>query len=284
MSHLPFVAMIIPDGSNQFFSRLAQLVQRELSLAASGMLLLDSDGSPGNELDYIRWVGSQTRQGNVSAVVYIPSGDNIENFFELFSIEIPVVVMDREIPEDFADRPIDQVLADNNTGMRLIVDHLVDIGVHDVSYIGGHVQTEPGRVRNTAFERFWPATSGGKISASFAGDFSFESGRAAAEAVLRLAKLPEAVVAANDLMAIGVLQTMQRAGKRVPDDIVVVGYDDIPLANWVFPSLTTVRQDVEEMARQGVAHVMRRMSGEGSRGGIRTPIEPELVVRESSSR
>ena len=122
------------------------------------------------------------------------------------------------------------------------------------------------------------------IAASFSGDFSFESGRSAGEAIPRLASVPDAVVAANDLMALGALQALQRAGFRVPDDIVVTGYDDIAMANWVFPSLTTVRQDVEEMARQAAGHVLRRISGESGFGGVRTPIDPELVVRESSKR
>jgi DNA-binding LacI/PurR family transcriptional regulator len=276
--------MIIPDGSNQFFSRLAQLVQRELTQAANGLVLFDSDGSPNIERDYIRWIAKQWQEGAISALIYIPSGDNLDNFEDVFALDLPIVVIDREIPEDFASRPIDQVLADNNFGMKLVVEHLVEIGISTVAYISGPVTTEPGRVRNHSFERYWNQMAGGTLAASFVGDFAFESGREAAEAVLRLAAVPEAVVAANDLMALGAMQALQRSGRRVPDDVVVVGYDDIPLASWVFPTLTTVRQDVEEMAKQAAIHVMRRMGGEGGRGGFRTPIEPELVRRDSSRR
>lgn len=283
---LAFVGMMIPDGNNQFFSRLAQLVQRELSIAGgTGMLLLDSDGSASTEREYIRWIADQRAQGLISGVVYIPTGDNIDNFFQLFSVEdVPIVVLDREIPEGFASRPIDLVLADNASGMLLVAEHLISIGITTVAYIAGPTGTEPGRVRNTAFEQYWRDLAGAAITASFQGDFSFESGKVAGEAVQRLAPVPEAVVAANDLMALGALQALLRAGLQVPDDIVVIGYDDIALANWVYPSLTTVRQDVEEMARQAANHVVRRMSGEGGRGGVRTPIDPELVIRESSQR
>lgn len=281
---LPLVGMLIPDGGNQFFSRLAQLVQRELSLSATGLLLFDSDGSPSRERDYIRWIAQQWDKGSISALVYIPGGDNLDNFEQVFALDLPIVVLDREIPEDFASRPIDQVLADNTFGMKLIVEHLLEIGVSKVAYVAGPITTEPGRVRNSAFERYWKERSGDTISASFAGDFAFESGREAGEAILRLASLPDAVVAANDLMAIAVMQVLLSQGKRVPEDVAVVGYDDIPLASWVYPPLTTVRQDVEDMARQAVTHVMRRMAGESGRGGFRTPIEPELVQRQSSSR
>ncbi len=282
---VPFVAMMIPDGGNQYFARLAQLVQRELNrLASTGLLLFDSDGSADIEREYIKWIGQQWRAGAVSAVVYIPGGDYIANFYELFELDLPIVVLDREIPEDFAHRPLDLVLADNNAGMRLVAEHLVSIGVSNVAYVGGSRGTDPGRVRNSAFDRYWQELSGSPLAASFTGDFSFQAGRAAGEAVPRLARTPEAVVAANDLMALGVQQVLQRQGLRVPDDIVVVGYDDIPLANWVYPALTTVRQDVEEMARQAAGHVLRRLTGEGGRGGVRTPIEPELVIRESSAR
>lgn len=278
-----FVALIIPDGNNPFFSRLSQLVQRELSVSAIGTIMLDSDSSALTEREYIRWVGNQVSQGLISAVVYIPCGDNIDNFFELFSIDLPVVILDREIPEDFADRPIDQVLADNTTGVELVAKHLASIGAYKVAYVGGPVDTEPGRVRNAAFEFSWKK-AGGELIASFAGDFSFEAGRAAGDAILRLATLPEGVVAANDLMAIGVLQALQSAGKRVPEDVVLIGYDDAPLANWVFPTLTSVRQDVEEMARQTALMVVSRMAGEAGAGGMRTPILPELVARGSTKR
>lgn len=281
---LPLVAMVIPDGGNQFFSRLAQLVQRELSLSATGLVLFDSDSSATIELNSIRWIAQQWQGGAISALVYIPSGDNLDNFEEVFALDLPIVVLDREIPEDFASRPIDQVLADNTYGMKLIVEHLVDIGASEVAYVAGPTSTEPGRVRNGAFERYWTELAGDGLAASFAGDFAFDSGRGAAEAILRLARMPDAVVAANDLMAIAVMQVMLGAGKAIPDDVVVVGYDDIPLASWVFPPLTTVRQDVEELARQAASHVVRRMSGESGRGGLRTPIEPELVVRRSSRR
>jgi len=276
--------MIIPDGGNQFFSRLAQLVQRELSLAATGLVLFDSDLSASNEREYIKWIAAQWHAGSISALVYIPSGDNLDNFEEVFALDLPIVVLDREIPEDFSSRPIDQVLADNSFGMRLVVEHLISIGITEVAYVAGPVSTEPGRVRNSAFERYWSQLGGGAISASFAGDFAFESGRDAGEAILRLSQSPDAVVAANDLMALAVIQVMMTAGRKVPEDVVVVGYDDIPLASWVYPSLTTVRQDVEEMARQAVSHVMRRMAGDTGRGGFRTPIEPELVRRRSSAR
>ena len=277
--------MMIPDGSNQFFSRLAQLVQRELNVTANtSMILLDADSSPKTELDHISWVGEQWARESICAVLYIPTGDNVANFFKLFSLGLPVVVLDREIPEDFAKYPIDLVLADNVAGMRLVAEHLIEIGVQQPAYIGGSVGTEPGRMRNATFASCWSELGGGPMPASFSGDFSFESGKSAGEAIPRLANRPDAVVAANDLMAIGAMQALQRKGIAVPDDIVITGYDDVSMANWVYPALTTVRQDFEEMARQAAGHVIRRMSGNTGRGGMRTPIEPELVIRESTAR
>ena len=281
----PYVAMIIPDGSNQYFSRLAQLVQRELSRASAGMLLFDSDSSASNERSYIQWIAEQRRKGSVQAVVYIPSGDNFENFKGLFQLDLPVVILDREVPEDLSRNQIDHVLADNSFGMKLVVDHLIELGVMHVVYLAGATKTEPGRARNAAFKQYWEEVPEPRSShVAFAGDFSFESGRRAGQAILALQQQPDAVVAANDLMALGIMQSLQRSGRRVPDDVIIIGYDDIPLANWVYPTLTTVRQDVEEMARIAAGHVMRRVSGEGNQGAIRTPIEPELVRRESSRR
>lgn len=276
--------MIIPDGSNQFFSRLAQLVQRQLSSASIGLLLFDSDGHDSNELEYVRWLSQHVEPSPIAALVYIPTGDNTDNFEEVFSLPLPIVIMDREIPEDFAARPIDQVLARNRVGMRLVVDHLLEIGCSRVAYVAGSEATEPGRVRNSAFDEYWRKMGECPVVGRFSGDFTFEAGRTSAEAILRLAEAPDAIVAANDLMALGVMQVLQRRGVRVPQDMVVIGYDDIPLANWVYPPLTTVRQNVEDMAVQAANHVIRRMSGDIGTGGFRTLIEPELVRRESSAR
>jgi len=280
-----FVGMMIPDGSNQYFSRLAQLVQRELSVYDAGMLLFDSDGSPALERRYIGWVAEQLGTGRVGALIYTPSGDNVDNFEELFRLPIPIVVLDREIPEGFAQGPIDLVLARNRVGMRLVVEHLREIGIRRVAYVSGSQDTETGRVRNSSFVHYCEELLDVAPIAIFQGDFSFESGRAAAENALNLADFPpEAVVAANDLMALGVMQVLQRRGYSIPNDVSVIGYDDIPLANWVYPSLTTVRQNVEEMAREAARHVVRRLEGDILTGGLRTPIEPELVPRDSSRR
>lgn len=276
-----YVAMIIPDGSNQFFSRLAQLVQRELAQGSIGMLLLDSDSSPRTEGQYIRWVMDQASRGDVAALVYIPTGDSIENFEEVFSHDLPIVVLDREVPESMADRPIDQVLSSNTRGMRLVAEHLAERQIEKVAYIAGPLGTEPGRVRNLAFKEAWEST-GGTIMTNFAGDFTVQGGQEVGEAILRLSEPPQALVAANDLMAIGAMQILQRQGLSIPDDLLVVGYDDIPLASWIYPTLTTVRQDVEAMARQAARHVTRRIDGDVGSGGLRTPIEPELIPRETT--
>jgi len=282
---LAFIGMMIPDGSNQFFSRLAQLVQRELSVSGCGMLLFDADGSAPKELEYIRWIAEQRGHESISAVVYIPTEDNLENFQELFALnDLPIVVLDREVPEGFSGRPVDLVLGDNALGMKLVADHLTQIGVSTVAYVGASGHNEPARMRHEYFKQYSAQECGIEVLASFYGDFSFEAGRLAGESILRLEQLPDAVVAANDLMAIGVLQALLREKKRVPDDVVVTGYDDIPIANWVFPPLTTVRQDVEEMARQAAALVMRRIAGVSGPGGVRAPIDPELVIRGSSER
>jgi DNA-binding LacI/PurR family transcriptional regulator len=114
------------------------------------------------------------------------------------------------------------------------------------------------------------------------GDFRFAGGSVAAARLLALDESPSAVFVCNDMMAIGALQAFRTARVRVPEDISVVGYDDIPLACAVTPALTTIAQPIVEMATLSIEMLMTRMLGSGERTNARRRVlEPRIVVRES---
>jgi LacI family transcriptional regulator len=115
-----------------------------------------------------------------------------------------------------------------------------------------------------------------------AGDFSEQGGRAAAAALLRPRRRPTAIFAANDLSAFGVLAALREAGLRVPRDVSVVGFDDLPAAAHVQPPLTTVRQPLREMGGAAVRSLLARIAGEPAAGAVTLPTA--LVIRESTTR
>lgn len=273
--------MLIPDGTNQFFSRLAQLMQRELQGSFRAMVTMDSDGSLRKEQIYLQAL----REMQVDGIVFISVGDSSSAYQYLREWEIPVLVMDREIPDM---ENADFVLTKNTDGVSQVVEHLRSLGHSKVGFVNGAENTEPGRARADAFLKAC-MNNGLNVppELSFSGNFQFEAGRAAADGIVAMppSERPTAIFAANDLMAIGLLQGLQEHGVHIPTDLSVVGFDDIPLASWVYPQLTTIQQDIFQMARVGVLLLQERLSaaavGESPPSRIR-PIQPRLVVRRSS--
>lgn len=274
------IGMLIPDGTNQFFSQLAQLVQRELQGTSRAVVTMDSDGSVRKELHLLKTL----REMEVEAIVFVSVGDSVGAYRYLREWEIPVLILDREIPDM---ENADFVVARNSEGVDHVVEHLETLGHRQVGFIKGAENTEPGRIRAEAFMHAC-ARTGLEIPPHlvFAGNFQFDAGRDAGDQIAAMpqSKRPTAVFAANDLMAIGLVQRLQELSIGVPEEISVIGFDDIPLASWVYPQLTSIQQDVYEMAHVGVRLLEERLSGaatgEAPASRIR-PIQPRLVIRES---
>jgi LacI family transcriptional regulator len=277
------VGMIIPDGTNQFFSTLAQLFQRELAQRQCGLFVANSDGSKSRELSNLTLFFSM----NVDGIVFISVGDSSESFRHLAEFTRPVIVLDREIPLENADF----VLTDNAHGIRMAVDYLASLGHRKIGYIQGAMTTEPGRERYSSFMEIMGSLEiPVDKSMIFPGDFLFGSGTSAADKLLAMPRetWPSALLASNDLMALGAMQRLQESGIKIPDDISIIGYDDIILASWAYPRLTTVRQDAIMIARVGAGFLLDRLDKQDlenqnyaeSRVSL---VSPTLVKRNSCS-
>ena len=281
LDRLRMIGMLIPDGTNQFFSGLAQLFQRELAKRQWGVLVVDADGSRARETSNLKLLGKMSLEG----LVFISVGDSKEAFLALREISIPLLVLDREIPLENADF----VVADNAFGVRLAMEHLHALGHRRVACIQGSLSTEPGRERLRSYrECISELRMIGDDRLMLEGDFSHGSGVLAAQRLLRVprAEWPTAIFACNDLMAIGVIQRLQEEGIAVPDQVSIIGYDDIPLSSWIFPQLTTVRQDSVEIAEKGARLLIERIERNEipelpSREPRTATVEPKLVRRRS---
>jgi LacI family transcriptional regulator len=174
--------------------------------------------------------------------------------------QVPVVVMDRRRP----DLALDTVLTDHRQGGRLATRHLVSLGHRRIGFVAGPAGLSPSELRlaghRDALVEAGLAPEAGLLRH---GDFHPESGRAAARALLAASRPPTAILACNDLMALGVLRAAAEAGRRVPQDLAVVGYDDIDLAAFTVPPLTTVAQPRREMGRAVVRLLVNRLGDRG---------------------
>lgn len=168
---------------------------------------------------------------------------------------------------------------DNHAGIRLAVEHLRDLGHERIAFLQGGF-TGDGLERGEAYASLLPAAPANYIQVT-ANDFTAAS--AAATMLLRLPTPPTAVVASTDVAAIGVLKAAASIGLRIPHELSVVGFDDIPLAAAVTPALTTVHQPMERLARSAVAAMLRVIESPDGQPR-RHVLKPSLIVRESTAR
>jgi DNA-binding LacI/PurR family transcriptional regulator len=179
-------------------------------------------------------------------------------------------------------RPASYVDADNRGGARQAVDHLARRGRRRIATIAGPRDMGVGQDRLDGW-RDGLAAAGLDAADDLVevGDFTEEGGAAAMGRLLQRPGRPvDAVFAASDLMAAGALRALRAAGRRVPDDVAVVGFEDSAVARYAQPPLTTVRQPIEEMGRQAARLLLAKVAGEA--GGMHLILDVELVVRASA--
>ena len=192
---------------------------------------------------------------------------------------MPVVV----VAGDPEERAADVVTADNRAGAVALVSHLVDDhGARRLYHVDGPPTAPDAKERRLALRDVLQAHPGSQLMGSFNGRFSVQSGEDAGAQLLASlgGALPDAVVCANDQMAIGVLQAFGRAGVRVPEDLAVVGFDDIFLGGIIDPTLTTVHQPMRLLGERSCARLLDRIA----RPGLPPRVEllpTELVLRRS---
>jgi len=174
------------------------------------------------------------------------------------------------------------VALENRNGARLAVEHLLTLGHRRIAFLAGTPHTGQSGEREKGYKDALRA-AGIRADASLlvGGAFSQAAGRAAAQALLELRRPPTAIFAANDEMAYGAIDAIHSRGLKVPADISVIGFDDIPLSSHVFPPLTTMRQPLAELAARAVGDVVTLVQG-GVVAPAKTAFPMELVVRQST--
>jgi DNA-binding LacI/PurR family transcriptional regulator len=199
-----------------------------------------------------------------TATVHLPTG-------------VPIVIADGAPNTNYP-----AIDADQEVGARAATRHLLDLGHETVWHVAGPQDSHAAQRRAAAW-RSALKEAGRRVPPVLFGDWSAPSGLAAGR---QLANQPEvtAIFAANDPMALGVLRALHEAGRRVPDDVSVVGFDDVPEASCYLPPLTTVHQNFEEAGRRCVALLLAQMSPGGTSGlGEVATIQPRLVERASTA-
>ncbi len=194
--------------------------------------------------------------------------------------EVPVVIADSQAAHEHPTFGMNET-----TGTRAAVSHLLDLGHATVHHVAGPSTSNPAERRRAAWKRALQRSKR-VVPAPAVGDWSPSSGYHAALELLNNDDSVTAIFAANDEMAVGVLRAADELGRRVPDDLSVVGFDDLELAPYLTPPLTTVRQDLGVVGRQCLDHLLSRIESgtkDSKPGGTRRFLRPELLVRASTA-
>ena len=210
----------------------------------------------------------------VEGIVVIAGHDEALEVARSRSAKMPFVIVEGDLT-----RARRTVGVDNVAGARLATRHLLDLGHTEIAHVTGPLDWAEARARADGW-RAEMVEAGLRPMEPVAGDWSAQSGY---DAGLRLAEMPEvtAVFSANDQMAVGVLRALHEAGRSVPHDVSVVGFDDVPEAAFLIPPLTTVRQDFSEIGREAIDMLTDAISGETDQDP--SLIDPELIVRASTA-
>jgi DNA-binding LacI/PurR family transcriptional regulator len=188
--------------------------------------------------------------------------------------EVPIVAL-----EAGPEHTLPVVEVDQAAGARAATQHLLELGHRTVHHLAGPSSFQEANQRRRA----WEATlreAGAEVVAPLEGDWSAASGHELGRRLLE-EQDPTAIFVANDQMALGVLRALHEAGRKLPGEVSIVGFDDIPEAAYFLPPLTTVRQDFTEMGERALHLMLEQI--EGAPGPARVVVAPQLVVRESTA-
>ena len=269
------IGMVIPDITNPFFPAVVRGVEDVAYQNSFRLILCNTDDDPGKEKSYLRELYSY----RIAGLVLIPTvNSHIVDLAELQSNSVPVICLDRR-PADWEG---DSVTVDNVQGAFAATTYLTKLGHKTIALITGSQELDTAAARLEGFK-----TAIRKARLEIApeyiqeGRFDRLSGYEKIRILLQQRPRPTAVVCSNDLVAIGVLSGLREAGLKCPEDVSVLGFDDIEVSELTAPALTTVFQPGYQMGAKGAAQLIKRIRG-SAEPAQKIVLPTELKIRHSA--
>lgn len=270
------LGLVIPHLNDAFYFQILRGVE-DVATDAGYRLLIASQPRHASEHQYLNLF----QRGHVDAMVLVAIDVKRREAQEVAERGVPIVLVQQDVGQN-----VQTILADNYGGGRAMTEHLIEHGYRRIAYITGTDYTTDSRERLRGIRDVLPQY-GLEIPDSYIvhGDYMPQSGYHAMLQLLKLPELPDAIFAANDQMAVDAIMAARESGLRVPEDIAVVGFDDIPMASYVSPALTTVHQPVYELGWHAARQALDAIHLEESstkRVAPRVLVLPTtLVIRQS---
>ncbi|ADU71245.1 transcriptional regulator, LacI family [Pantoea sp. At-9b] len=268
------IGMLLTASNNPFYSEVVRGVENSCYERGYSLILCNTEGDEERMNRSLETLLQKRVDGLLimCTETHLPSADILNRY-----PSIPMVMMDWAPFEGRGDIIQDNALL----GGEMATQHLIDRGYRRIACIAGPLDKTPARLRLDGFQKAM-ANSGLPVLPGYVvdGDFEFQGGFNAMNQLLTLDPLPEAVFTSNDAMAVGVYHALFQAGLRVPQDIAVMGYDNIELSRYLTPPLSTVHQPKDELGELAIDTLIHRMSDPDASQQTLV-LTPELVERGS---
>ena len=265
------IGVIVPNIENPFFNELAKAVEEEAYRNGYKILLCNSNNNTEKELLNIQMLGRMKADG----VIIVTYSD--ETGLALADCQIPVVVLDRQLTDS---GEIAYVESDHYKGGQMAMEHLITCGCKNIVCMRGPLNLSSGKRR---YEGYQAACRENHIQEQIIDClYDYEAGLAAARELIRQYPAVDGVIASNDMVAIASYKILSQAGYRIPEDVQIIGFDNIKLS-WLFtPELTTIIQSIDKMGTLAVQTIIRY--GEGLPFQKENVFDVSLVERQTTRR
>ncbi len=266
--------LIVSDINNSFFPELIDTFESQAAEQGIEVIFTHTN----YDLNRLQSCIRRMVDRNVDAIAVMTSEVEEKSLQQAISARIPLVLLNQQELEG----KYPNVVVEYSVAFEEALEHLQSLGHRDIGFIAGPNSLNSAVRRKQAFQMALKHHGLSENSKWIVvGDMRVEGGRIAMEKLLSQKPRPTAVIASNDLMAVGALQAAHSASIRVPADISIVGFDDLPIAGMIYPPLTTMKLPRREIAARAFANLQTQLLGEAP--PVRPPIQARLVIRESTA-
>jgi len=268
------LALVFTDITNPFFTIIARGVEDTAGDAGFNVIFCNTDESQEKEDNYVQVI----LQKQVDGILLVPAGSNTKSIQIIKDQGTPLVILDRRI--DSTD--VDIVRGDSIGGARLLTQHLIDLGHRHIALINGPKNVSTSEDRLIGYKQVMEENGLKGNIQGYYGNFSQASGDNLTRIIFEKEPKPTAIFATNNLIAIGALRALNELGYRIPNDVALVSFDDIPENLTMFPFMTAVSQPSYEMGKSATELLISRIKN-GSNTDYREIIFPVVFIKRDSS-
>jgi LacI family transcriptional regulator len=271
------VGLMVTDITNPFFTTLARGVEDAANEAGYTVIFCNTDESVTKEEKYLNVL----LQKQIDGLLLVPTQSRVNSIQQIQKQGTPVVVLDRRIPEV----GVDTVRCDSIDGAYQLSKYLVSLGHRQIAVMSGSIGVSTADDRVAGYRKaLIEAEIAIDESYIFRGDFTQESGYSMTKQAINLSLRPTALIAANNFITIGAMKALQEVGMDVPDDIALVGFDDLPPAMVTFPFFTVASQPAYQMGTRAMQLLLERLEGKEMNAFQEIILPTQLIIRRSSGQ